>query len=410
VSKIGRRQFLLSAAAVTIAAPFIGRARAAQPVRIGVLADMNGPYATLSGDSAVTAAKLAVEDFRRDHPDLPVEIVFADFQLKPDAGLAISRGWFDTGGVDCIIDVPMSALALGLTTLVREKNKVALFTGTATEDLTGPYCTPNHLHWTYDSYSQAATVAHALLKEGRKTWFFIAADYAMGASVVRDASKIVAAGGGKVLGTVAHPFPGPGDFSSYLLQAQASGASVVCFANAGDDLASCVKQAAEFGIGKGETVLAAMLMDVPTVHAIGLGSAQGMYYSNAFYWDRDDATRAFSKRIGAVVKNNRPAQNIAGAYSGTLHYLKAVHALGLEKAKVDGRAVIAEMKAMATDDPLFGKGSIRPNGRVIHPAYLLRVKSPEASRYPWDYATIVQEVPGDEAFRPLAESACPMKS
>lgn len=405
---IDRRRLLAGAAGALLAAPFIARARAAQPIRVGVLADLNGPYATLSGMGAVTAARLAAEDFARIHPQIAVEVVAADFALKPDIGLSIVRNWYDNGGVDCVIDIPMSALALGVSTLVREKNKVALFTGTATDDLTGAYCGPNHLHWTYDSHAMATTVSHGLLRQKLDTWFFIAADYAMGASVVRAASRIITENGGKVLGTVRHPFPSTGDLSSYLLQAQGSGAKVICMANAGDDLVAAIKQASEFGIARNGTVLTAMLMDVPTVHSIGLKDAQGIYYSNAFYWDRDEGTRAFAKRLLPATKGIQPAQNIAGAYSATLHYLKAVAALGVDRAKADGAAAIARMKDMPVEDPLFGRCAIRADGRLLNPLYLLQVKKPEESRYPWDYARITETVAGEQAYRPATEKACPL--
>lgn len=404
-----RRNILAAGAlglGLPLAKPFISRGHAAEPLRVGVLADMNGPYSNLSGISTVTAARLAAEDFKKANPNVPVEVVFADFQLKPDIGLGVARNWFDTGGVDAIVDIPMSALALGLTTLVREKNKAGLFSGTATEDLTGKFCGPNHVHWTYDSYAMASTVANAIMRRKLDTWYFIGADYAMGHSVVRDASKIITAGGGKVLGQVFHPFPGPGDFSSLLLQAQSSGAKVICFANAGDDLVNCIKQAKEFGITRNGAILTAMLMDVPQVHSMGLEDAQGIFFSNAFYWDRDDATRAFTNRLLPSVKGIHPSQNVAGAYSVTLHYLKAAAAVGAETAKKDGSAVVAQMKKMPVDDPLYGPATIAPNGRLMNKMYLLHVKKPSESKYPWDYATIAEVVPPEKAFRPLSEGAC----
>ncbi|GHE65495.1 ABC transporter permease [Camelimonas fluminis] len=402
---ISRRTFTMGAA-MSLAAPAIVRAAGDKPLRIGVLADMNGPYSNLSGVSAVTAVRLAVEDFHKEKPDIPVEVVQADFQLKPDIGLAVARNWFDAGDVHAIADIPMSALALGITELARDRNRVGLFTGTATEDLTGKFCGPNHVHWTYDSYGMASTVANAIMDKKLDTWFFIAADYAMGASVVRDASQIIEKRGGKVLGVVRHPFPGSGDFSSYLLQAQQSGAKVICFANAGDDLVNCIKQANEFNITGNGAILTAMLMDAPQVHSMGLKDAQGIYYANGFYWDRDDATRAFTQRLLPFVKDLRPAQNIAGAYSASLHYLRAAAAVGPEVARKNGAAVVAKMKELPVADPLFGPARIAPNGRLMNRMYLCHVRKPAESKGPWDYVTIAGVVPPEQAFRPLSEGAC----
>src|SRR5260370_14613660 len=333
--------------AATLAAPFGARlARAADaPIRIGVLGDMNGPDSSFSGANTIAAAKLAIEDFTKLSPGIPVEMVSADFQVKPDVGLTIARSWFDQGNVDCIIDVPLSSLALALVDPCKEKNKVALFTGSATEDLTNKACSPNQVHWTYDSYAMATTVAHALLKKKLDRWFFIAADYAMGASVVRDASEVIKQAGANIVGSVRHPFPGTRDFSSYLLQAQASGANVICLANAGDDLANTVKQAKEFGIERNGMVLTGMLMDVPTVRAIGLEQGQGLYYSNTFYWDRTDGTRAFTKRLTALNNGTYPSQNVADAYSPLRHYLMAGGGRGVLKAQVARRAAVALLLA-----------------------------------------------------------------
>jgi branched-chain amino acid transport system substrate-binding protein len=405
------RRTILATGAAALSAPFVGRlaGAATAPIRIGVLGDMAGPYSAFSGINSISATKLALADFAKLHPDIPVEVTSADFQLKPEIGLSIVRNWFDTGGVDCVVDIPLSALALGLTERCKESNKVGLFTGTATEDLTGKFCGPNHVHWTYDSYALATTVARALLAKKLDRWFFIAADYAMGATVVRDATAAITQAGGTVVGGVRHPFPSSGDFSSYLLQAQSSGANVLCFANAGDDLANAVKQAKEFGLGGSKgPVLTAMLMDVPTVRAIGLEQGQGLFYSNTFYWDMNDATRAFNKRLLALNNGVYLSQNVAGAYSATLHYLKAVAALGLEKAKTDGRAVVAQMKAIPYDDPLFGKGTVRADGRMMNSTHLLQVKRPDQSQGDWDCATIVSTVPPEQCIRPLAEGACTM--
>ncbi|MBR0934279.1 ABC transporter substrate-binding protein [Bradyrhizobium jicamae] len=404
-----RRRLLVSASTV-LAAPLIARVAqaAAKPIRIGVLGDMTGPYSVFSGINTIAATKLAIADFNQLHPEIQVDVVSADFQLKPDIGISITRQWFEEGGVDCIIDVPMSALALGLVNLCTQKDKVALFTGTATEDLTGKACSPNHVHWTYDSYSLATTVARALLAKKLDRWFFIAADYAMGASVVRDASAAITEAGGSVLGTVRHPFPGTGDFSSYLLQAQASGANVICFANAGEDLENSVKQAKEFNIESKGAVLTAMLMDVPTVRAIGLTQAQGLYYSNAFYWDMNDNTRAFTRRLVAVNNGTYPAQNVAGAYSATLHYLKAVAALGVGAAQSSGRAVVAQMKAEPFDDPVFGRGTVRADGRMMNNTYLFQVKAPGESTSDWDCSKLAGTVSPQDGIRSIASGSCTM--
>jgi branched-chain amino acid transport system substrate-binding protein len=409
VYSLTRRKLLLSGS-VAVAAPFVARfARAAgKPIRIGVLGDMTGPYSVFSGINTIAATKLAIEDFNKLHPDIQVDIVSADFQLKPDIGIAIARQWFEEGGVDCIIDVPMSALALGLVNLCSQKNKVALFTGTATEDLTGKSCGPNHVHWTYDSYSLATTVARALLQKKLDRWFFIAADYAMGASVVRDASAAIMEAGGTVVGSVRHPFPGTGDFSSFLLQAQSSGANVICFANAGEDLENSVKQAKEFNIEANGAVLTAMLMDVPTIRAIGLAQSQGLYYSNAFYWDMNDGTRAFTKRLTALNKGTYPSQNVAGAYSAALHYLKAVGSVGVETAHGDGRAVISQMKAAPYDDSVFGRGTLRADGRMMNNTYLFQVKAPGESKSDWDCSKLASTVSPQDGIRPIASGSCAM--
>jgi len=402
-----RRHVLLGSASAAMTAVFARRASAqAETIRIGVLCDLNGPYSTMSGLGSIQAAKFAAEDFTRLNPDVSVEVVAADFQLKPDVGLGILRDWFDTGGVDCVIDFPMSALALGATHLVKDRNRVALFTATATDELTGAACGPNHIHWTYDTYALATLVGRAVIEEDGDTWFVIAADYAMGHAMQRRITAVVMANGGKVVGSVAHPFPSTGDFASYLLQAQASGAKVICFANAGDDLVNCLKQALEFGI-RGR-IMAAPLAATPQVHAAGLPAAQGLRFATAFYWDRNDASRAFARRMNPFLKGFKPAQAHAGAYAATLHYLKAVADLGVARAKSDGRATVARMKAIPTEDPYFGKGYVRQDGRTIHDMLLLHVKSPAASLYPWDYADVARVVPGELVFRPLDAGGCRM--
>ena len=397
--------------ATALFTPYIGRGHAAEPIRVGSLSDLNSVYATLSGSGAVAAVKLAAADFMTEHPDIPVEVLVSDFQLKPDIGLAAARGWFDTQGVDCIVDVPMSAMALGLATLAKERNKAVMFTSTATDDLTGKYCGPNHVHWTHDTYALGATVARAWLRQGMDTWFFILADYAMGKSQVASMTQVIERGGGKVVGSVAHPFPGTTDFSSFLLQAKASGAKMICLSNSGDDAVNCVKQAAEFGmIGKGPTgqTLTMTLFDAPLVHAIGLEIGQGLTYSSPAYWDRNDATRALARRLAPSLNGSPMAANHVGDYTGTLHYLKAVAAVGVAKAKADGRAVIEQMKAAPFDDPMLGRCVVRRDGRNTHEMLLMKIKAPGASKQPFDLAEIASVVPGDQAFRSMADGNCPM--
>jgi branched-chain amino acid transport system substrate-binding protein len=375
-------------------------------IKIGVLNDMSGLYSDLSGQGAVVAAKMAVEDFGAAAKGMKVEIVSADHQNKPDVGSNIARTWFDRDNVDVIVDVPTSSVALAVNEIAREKNKVFLVSGAAASDLTGPKCSPNTVHWTYDTWALANGTGKAMVKTGGDTWFFITADYAFGKALERDTTDVVQANGGKVLGSVRHPFPGT-DFSSFLLQAQASKAKVIGLANAGGDTINSIKQAAEFGITQGGQSLAGLLVFVSDVHALGLQTAQGLALTEAFYWDQNDASRAFAKRFAPQFKNLMPTMVQAGVYSAVLHYLKAVEAL---KDDEDGKAVVAKMKELPTDDPLFGKGTIRPDGRKVHPAYLLEVKKPADSKHPGDFYNVRATIPADEAFRPLKEGNCPLVS
>ena len=406
-----RRTILGAGAASAVLAPYVRRGYAADPVRIGSLSDLNSVYSALSGSGAVAAVKLAAADFMKEHPDIPVEVLVSDFQLKPDVGLSIARSWFDTQSVDCIVDVPMSAIALGMATLARDRNKVVMFTSTATDDLTGKYCSPNHVHWTCDTYAFGATVARAWLEQGKDTWFFILADYAMGKTQVSSMTQIIEKRGGKVVGSVAHPFPGTTDFSSFLLQAKASGAKMICLANSGDDAVNCVKQAAEFGmIGKSDTgqTLTMTLFDAPLVYAIGLEIGQGLTYSAPAYWNRNDATRALAKRLAPSLNGGPMAANHVGDYTGTYHYLKAVAAVGVAKAKADGRAVVEQLKSAPIDDPMLGRCVVRKDGRNVHEMLLMKIKTPSASKEAFDLATIASVVPGDKAFRPMADGKCPL--
>jgi branched-chain amino acid transport system substrate-binding protein len=374
-------------------------------IKIGVLNDQSGLYADLSGQGSVWAAKKAVEDFcksRTCHDR--IEVVFADHQNKPDIGSNVVRQWYDVDNVDVVVDVPTSSVALAVNNITKEKNKVFLNSGAATADLTGKACTPNTVHWTYDTWALANGTGNAIVKTGGNTWFFLTADYAFGHALERDTEAVVLKSGGKVLGKVRHPFPGQ-DFSSFLLQAQASGAKIIGLANAGGDTINSVKQAAEFGIVAGGQNLAGLLMFITDVHAIGLKTAQGLIFTEAWYWDMNDNNRAFAKEFAAANRGNNPSMVQAGVYSAVLHYLKAVHEL---KSDADGAKVVEKMKVMPTDDKLFGKGTIRADGRKLHDMYLFEVKKPEESRGPWDYYKLRATIPAAEAFRPIDQSDCPL--
>jgi branched-chain amino acid transport system substrate-binding protein len=403
-SSITRRTALgtgLAAVAVT------GRARAERaPIRIGVLTDMAGPYVANTGPGSVAGTQLAVEDFLKVHSDFPVEVVAADLQLKPDVAMSIAAKWIDTDGVDLITDVPLSSAAFAIGDLVKQKDKVAIFTGGASADITGGHCGPNHLHWVYDTWSMPHGVVDATVKEGGDTWYFITADYAFGHSLQKDAASFVVGANGKVLGQALAPFPGTTDFSSFLVQAKASGAKVLGLANGGTDTVNCIKQASEFGLMKGGMQVAGLLFLIHDVHGVGLASAQGVLLTEPFYWNMNDGTRAFAKRFTAKMPGNVPGSVHAGQYSAVTHYLKAVMAVGYDKAKASGRAVIEAMEAMPTKDPLFGDGKVRKDGRVIHDLYLFEVKSPEQSKEPWDYYNLKRTVPAAEAFRPINQGGC----
>ncbi|MEK0083209.1 ABC transporter substrate-binding protein [Benzoatithermus flavus] len=373
-------------------------------VRIGVLNDQSGLYADLGGQGSVMAARMAIEDFGGSLDGTPIEVVSADHQNKPDIGSNIARQWYDVDGVDMVIDVPNSAVALAVNEVTREKNKVFINSGAATSDLTGPKCSPNTVHWTYDTWALANGTGKAVVKNGGDTWFFITADYAFGHALEKDTTAVIEANGGKVLGSVRHPLS-TSDFSSFLLQAQASGAKVIGLANAGGDTTNSIKQAAEFGITQSGQQLAALLLFLSDVHALGLPVAQGLTFTESFYWDLNDQTRAFAKRFGERNGGRMPTMVQAGVYAGTLHYLKALKALGSDG---DGKAVVAKMKEIPTDDPLFGKGTIRVDGRKIHDMYLFEVKKPEESKGPWDYYTLKATIPAAEAFRPLDKGGCPL--
>jgi branched-chain amino acid transport system substrate-binding protein len=375
-------------------------------IKIGVLTDNSGLYADLGGPGSTLAAQMAIEDSGLAAKGWKIDVISADHQNKPDIGSNVARQWIDVEKVDVFVDVLNSGVALAVNNIVKEKNAILIDTGAATSDLTNAQCTPNTIHWVYDTYMLANSTGQALVKAGGDSWYFLTADYAFGHSLERDTAAVVTKSGGKVVGTVRHPL-NTADFSSFLLQAQASKAKIIGMANAGGDTTNTIKQAAEFGIVAGGQKLAGLLLFLPDVHALGLKVAQGLNFTETFYWDLNDGTRAFSKRFSERMKNKAmPSMIQAGVYSGLIHYFKALEAMGGNPH--DGAKVVAKMKEMPTDDPLFGKGTIRADGRKIHPAYLFEVKKPAESKGPWDYYKLVGTTPADQAFRPLSESACPL--
>jgi branched-chain amino acid transport system substrate-binding protein len=400
-----RLKALVAAAALCIGAGAAQAQYSDGTIKFGVLNDQSGLYSDLTGQGSVWATRKAIEDFCKSTTcHNKIEVVFADHQNKPDVGSNIVRQWFDVDKVDVVVDVPTSSVALAVNTITKEKNKVFLVSGAATSDLTGKACTPNTVHWTYDTWALANGTGNAIVKTGGNTWFFLTADYAFGHALERDTAAVVEKSGGKVVGKVRHPFPGQ-DFSSFLLQAQASKAKIIGLANAGGDTINSIKQASEFGIVKGGQNLAGLLVFITDVHALGLPIAQGLIFTEAWYWDANDANRAFAKEFAPANKGNMPTMIHAGVYSSVIHYLKAVHAT---KSDADGAAVVAKMKSMPTEDKLFGKGEIRSDGRHIHPMYLFEVKSPAESKAPWDYYKLRATIPANEAFRPLADGGCPL--
>src|SRR2546422_934295 len=372
-------------------------------IRIGVLNDQSSLYADLAGQGSVIAARMAVEDFGAAKKGMKVEVLSADHQNKPDVGSAIARQWYDVDKVDVIFDVPNSGVALAVNQITRDKGKALIVSGAASADLTGKACSPNTVHWTYDTWMLANGTGNAIVKTGGDTWFFLTADYAFGHALERDTEAVVLKAGGKGLGKVRHPL-NTQDFSSFLLQAQSSKAKIIGLANAGGDTTNAIKQGAQFRIVKGRPNLAGLLVFLTDVHGLGLNNAQGLILTESFYWDYNDQTRAFAKRFAAADRGIHPTMVHAGVYAGVLHYLKAVEALKND----DGTKVIAKMKEMPTDDLLFGKGRIRQDGRKVHPAYLLEVKRPSESKYPWDYYKIRATIPADQAFRPEKEGGCPL--
>ena len=372
-------------------------------IKIGVMNDMSGLYADIAGPGSVTAARMAVEDFGAAKKGMKVEIVGADHQNKPDVGSSIARQWYDVDKVDAIFDVPTSSVALAINEITKQKGKAFIVSGAATSDLSGKACSPNTIHWTYDTWMLANGTGSAIVKTGGDTWFFLTADYAFGHALERDTEAVVLKNGGKVLGKVRHPFPGQ-DFSSFLLQAQASKAKIIGLANAGGDTINSIKQAAEFGITQRGQNLAGMLVFITDVHGLGLDKAQGLIFTETFYWDLNEQTRAWSKRFASQNNGKYPSMVQAGVYSGVLHYLKAIEAGKSD----DGTKVVAQMKKMPTDDPLFGKGRIRADGRKLHNAYLVEVKKPAESKGPYDYYKVRATIPAEQAFRPEKDGGCPL--
>jgi branched-chain amino acid transport system substrate-binding protein len=408
MTETSRRSLMGAAAAMPLlATPLSARAQAANTIRIGVLTDLSGTFRDLNGPNTVAATRLAAQEFAGR--GFNVEVVVADHQNRPDVGVNIARQWFDRDNVDVVTSLAASSVALAVSDVARERNKVAIATSTATSDLTGRACNANTIHWVYDTYMLSRVSGAATVRAGGDTWFFLTADYAFGHALERDTSAFVRAAGGRVVGSVRTPFPGTTDFSSFLLQAQASRAKVIGLANAGTDTVNSIKQAAEFGITRRGIKIASLLLFITDVHALGLQVAQGLVCANTFYWDANDQTRALTRRIRAIAGGDTPvAMSHAGDYAGTLHYLKAVADMGVANAKASGRAVVERMKAMPTQDDAFGAGSIRADGRKLHPAFLYEVKSPAESRYQHDYYKLLQTSTAEEAFRPLAEGGCPL--
>jgi branched-chain amino acid transport system substrate-binding protein len=400
---VSRRGFI-AAATASAALPRAAREQAAR-IRIGLLTDLSGPYRDTGGISSIACARQAIAEAKGS---MDVELLVADHQQKTDVGLGIARQWLDRDGVDVIIDVNNSAIALAVAGLVRDKDRMHLNTGAATSDLTGSACNPNTAAWTTDTWCRAHGTAGAVLQGGGKTWFFITADYAFGHSIQQDAAKVITAAGGRIVGTAQYPFPATSDFSAMLVQAGDSGADVIAFANTGSDLANCVKQAREFGLPKAGQRLVAMSGYITDVHAIGIEDGQGLVLTENFYWDLNPRTRAFAARVHDATIANWPSTAHAASYAATLHYLKVAADMGAAQAKASGAATMAAMKRRPTDDDCFGAGVLRADGRKIHPAYLFQVKTPKTSTGPWDLYTVAETIPADQAFRPLSEGACKM--
>jgi branched-chain amino acid transport system substrate-binding protein len=409
LSRRGLMAASLATAAVPAAHGFAQPTGKDATIRIGVLEDMSGPYRDITGPTSIICTQQAIREFTAVNPDIKVEMVSADHQNKPDVGLAIVRQWFDQSGVDAVVGVSNSALAIAMKAVVEEKDKLHLNTSAASSALTGQYCSPNALHWGYDTWCLAHATGAPLVKQGLDSWFFITPNYAFGKMFQSDVTSAVTAAGGKVIGSVSYPFPETTDFSAFFLEAQSSGAKAIAFTGAGNDFVNCVKQAHEFGLTMGTTTFVGFSGYINSIVALGLPVAQGLTEAETFYWDLNDRTRAFMSRVKPLLPaGTLPCQNQAGSYAAVIHYLKVVKAMGAAKAKQSGRATMVAMKGMATDDDCFGQGSIRMDGRVIHPSYLFGVKSPEESKYPGDLYKVLATTPADKAFRPLTEGGCAM--
>ena len=375
---------------------------AATPLKIGVLSDLTSVYSDIGGAGNVEATKMAIEDFGGTMFGKPIEMIAADVQNKPDIASALARKWWQNENVDMIIDMPTSATALAVMDLSKQFEKVLIITDAASSDITGKACSPYTAHWTYDTYGNAHTVGSAIVKQGGDSWYFITADYVFGHSIERDTGDVIRAAGGKVVGSARHPL-NTADFSSFLLQAQQSKAKIIGLANGGGDTINAIKQAGEFGIVAGGQKLAGIVMFISDIHSLGLKVANGLVITEAYYWDLNDRTRAFGKKFFERMKR-MPTMNQAATYSATLHYLKAVQAAGSR----DTKPVMAKMREMPVRDAFTDNGFLREDGRMVHSMFLLEVKKPEESKYPWDYYKVLAEVPGDQAFRPLKDGGCPL--
>ncbi len=397
-------------AAGALLAPLRARAQSNTPantLKIGVMSDMSGPYAEATGLGDVLATKFAIEDFTKQHPDIQVELVSADMLLKPDVGAGIARSWYDREGVDAIFDIPQSAVALAVGAIAREKDKVVIFTSAGVADLSGKFCSPNQIHWTFDLWSNANGVVNGLVAHGADTWYFILPDYISGHAMVNDSADALKRTGGHELGRAVYAFPGTTDFSSQLVQAKASGAKVICLANAGDDTANCIKQAYEFGIPQSGVVLACLVMQEYIVKSIGLATAQGLIATMPWSWDMNDASRAFATRFQPLYHGAKPNFYHAGIYSAVTHYLNSAAAIGVDKAKASGRAVVEQMKAMPVNDPYY-QGTVRADGKFVHDVRVWQTKTVAESKDPWDFFKLLEVIPADRAFRPIGESGCPL--
>ena len=400
------RRAALGAAMAT--ASGIGGARAqGQALRIGVLSDMSGPYRDISGPNCVVTARQAIQDFGAATRGLNVELIQADHQNKADVGVNIARQWYDQG-VDAILEVNNSAIALAINNLAREKNKVHLNSGGASSDLTGPGCSPNMVHWTTDGWANAQSTGGALARAGAKRWYCITADYAFGHSVQREVTRVVQAAGGQVVGSSVYPFPQTTDFSSFLVTAASLKPDVIALCNAGVDMINCVKQGQEFGLAGRKVQVAAMIGFIVDVHTLGLPTAQGLTLTESFYWDLNDRSRSLAERLRGKMVNNHQVNSVqAQAYSCAFHYLRAVESIGLVRAKASGLEAVEAMKRLPTDDDAHGPGSVRADGRKLHPTYLFQAKTPAESKGPWDYLKLLATTPAEQAFRPIADGGCP---